>query len=86
MSSWTRVLSPTAANSVSFSVNNFQNTTNPLTTGPQWTFPSIQDGVSFRVPQATNVNRLQFSDTFSLVRGAHGIAALPVDVEPADVA
>jgi outer membrane receptor protein involved in Fe transport len=35
------------------------------------TVPSIQDGVSFRVPQGTNVNRLQFSDAVSVVRGAH---------------
>ncbi len=71
LTNWTRVLSPTAVNSFSFSVNNFSNTTDPLTTGPQLTFPSIQDGVSFRVPQATKMNRLQFSDVLSLVRGAH---------------
>ncbi|MDX2033890.1 MAG: TonB-dependent receptor [Blastocatellia bacterium] len=71
MANWTRVLSPAAVNSFSFSVNNFKNTTDPVATGPQLTFPSIQDGVSFRVPQATNLNRLQFSDALSLVRGAH---------------
>ncbi len=71
LTNWTRVLSSTAVNSFSFSINNFGNTTEPLTTGPQLTFPSIQDGVSFRVPQATKVNRLQFSDVFSLTRGAH---------------
>lgn len=71
LTSWTSVLSPTAVNSFSFSVNNFKNTTDPVAVGPQLTFPSIQDGVSFRVPQATNVNRLQFSDALSLVRGAH---------------
>jgi hypothetical protein len=71
LTNWTRVLSPTAINSFSFSVNNFGNTTDPLTTGPQLTFPSILDGVSFRIPQATKVNRLQFSNALSLVRGAH---------------
>jgi Carboxypeptidase regulatory-like domain/TonB dependent receptor len=71
LTNWTRILSPTAINSFSFSVNNFGNTTNPLTTGPQLTFPSILDGVSFRIPQATKMNRLQFSDALSLVRGAH---------------
>ncbi len=69
LSNWTRVLSPTIVNNFSFSVNNFSNITNPLTTAPQLTFPSIQDGVSFRVPQATTMNRLQFSDTFSIVHG-----------------
>jgi len=71
LTNWTRVISPTVVNSFSFSVNNFYNTTDPLTVGPQLTFPSIQDGVSFRVPQGTKVNRLQFSDALSLVRGAH---------------
>jgi len=71
LTNWTRVLSPAAVNSFSFSVNNFSNDTDPLTTGPQLTFPSILDGVSFRIPQATKVNRLQFSDAVSLIRGAH---------------
>ncbi len=71
LTNWTRSLSPTAVNSFSFSVNNFVNRTVPLATGPQLTFPSIQDGVSFRVPQETKMNRLQFSDTLSLVRGNH---------------
>jgi hypothetical protein len=71
LTNWTRTVSPTVVNTFSFSVNNFKNTTDPLTRGPQLTFPSIQDGVSFRVPQATKVNRLQFSDALSLVRGAH---------------
>lgn len=68
---WTRTFSPRLLNSLNFSVNNFENVTNPLTTGPQYTFPSIQDGVSFRVPQETRMNRLQFSDALSYVRGTH---------------
>lgn len=68
---WTRTLSPRAVNSFSFSVNNFYNRTEPVTAGPQLTYPSLQDGASFRVPQQTRQNRLQFADTFSLVRGAH---------------
>lgn len=71
LTNWVRVLSPTAVNNFSFSINNFKNTTDPVASGPQLTFPSLQDGVSFRVPQATKVNRLQFSDALSLVRGAH---------------
>lgn len=71
LANWTRVFTPTVVNSFSFSVNNFYNNTVPLTTGPQLTFPSILDGVSFRVPQAAKLNRLQFSDALSLVRGAH---------------
>lgn len=71
LTNWTGVLSPTAVNSFSFSVNNFINRTLPVATGPQLTFPSIQDGVSFRVPQQTKMNRLQFADTISLIHGAH---------------
>lgn len=71
LTNWTRVISSTDVNSFSFSINNFHNTTDPLSVAPQLTFPSIQDGVSFRVPQGTKVNRLQFSDALSLVRGAH---------------
>ncbi|HKQ74338.1 MAG TPA: carboxypeptidase regulatory-like domain-containing protein [Blastocatellia bacterium] len=71
LANWVRVFTPAVVNSFSFSVNNFYNNTVPLSTGPQLTFPSIQDGVSFRAPQATKVNRLQFSDALSLIRGAH---------------
>ncbi|HXG92535.1 MAG TPA: carboxypeptidase regulatory-like domain-containing protein [Blastocatellia bacterium] len=71
LTNYTRLLSPRAINNFSFSVNNFINRTVPVTPGPQLTFPSLQDGASFRVPQQTRQNRLQFSDTFSLVAGAH---------------
>jgi len=71
LANWVRVFTPTVVNSFSFSVNNFHNNTVPLTIGPQLTFPSILDGVSFRVPQAAKVNRLQFSGALSLIRGAH---------------
>jgi hypothetical protein len=71
LTSWTHVFSPRAVNNFNVSVNNFSNTTDPLSRGPQYTFPSILDGVSFRVPQGTKAHRLQFSDAFSLIRGAH---------------
>jgi outer membrane receptor protein involved in Fe transport len=71
LTNWTGVISPTVVNEFSFSINNFKNTTDPLSVGPQLTFPSILDGVSFRVPQATKVNRLQFSDALSVIHGAH---------------
>ena len=56
-------------NSLTFSVINFINRTVPVTPGPQLTFPSIQDGASFRVPQQTRMNRIQLADTFSLGEG-----------------
>ena len=71
MTNWTRVFSPTVVNSFTFSVSNFLNRTQPVTPGPQLTFPSLQDGASFRVPQQTKQNRLQFSDALTWVRGQH---------------
>ncbi|MDX6696002.1 MAG: hypothetical protein QOF02_3605 [Blastocatellia bacterium] len=68
---YTRVLTPEAVNSFSFSYNNFLNRTAPVTLAPQLTFPSIQDGASFRVPQQTGQKRLQFSDVLTLARGNH---------------
>ena len=71
VANWTRVFSPTLLNRVSFSENNFFNGIEPVAPGPQLTFPSIQDGASFRVPQATRQNRAQLSDTLSWTRGRH---------------
>ena len=67
----TRVINPLMVNSLNFSYSTFFNDIEPVTPGPQLTFPSIQDGASFRVPQGTKQRRLQFSDTVSLVRGNH---------------
>ena len=58
-------------NSFSFSFSDFINQTLPVTPGPQLTFPSLQDGASFRVPQQTKQRRFQFSDTFTFIRGNH---------------
>ena len=72
-SAWTNVLSPRVINNFSFSVNVFDNVTNPTATGIQYTFPSILDGASFRVPQGTKQKRLQFADTFDLIVGNHSL-------------
>lgn len=74
LADWTHVLSPTTVNRFSFSVNNFFNRTEPVTPGPQLTFPSIQDGASFRVPQQTRQNRLQFANTLNWVTGRHSLS------------
>jgi hypothetical protein len=71
LSSWTRILSPTLLNKFSFSVNNFVNTTDPVTPGPQLDFPSLTDGASFRVPQRTTQNRLQWDDAVDWTVGKH---------------
>ena len=65
------IISPRDVNSFNFSFSTFRNDTLPVAPGPQLTFPSIQDGASFRVPQQTKQRRFQFSDTYSMVRGNH---------------
>lgn len=73
VANYTRLLSPTDLNSFSFSFSNFRNDTLPVAPGPQLTFPSVQDGASFRVPQQTKQRRFQFGDTYSMVRGNHSL-------------
>ena len=70
---YTRVLNARQVNNFTFSYSTFINKTVPVTAGPQLTFPSIQDGASFRVPQQTKQKRLQFSDTFTMNRGSHTV-------------
>ena len=72
---WTRSLSSTAFNTLRASYSNYDNTTDPVSPGRQLTFPSLQDGASFRVPQSTSQKRLQFSESLSLVRGSHSLKA-----------
>src|SRR5262249_55024394 len=70
---WLHQFSVPYSNSFNFIVTNFIQQTKPVTPRPAFTFPSIQDGTSFRVPQQTRMNRLQFADTFSVWKGAHNI-------------
>jgi hypothetical protein len=72
---WTRTWSPTVLNVVSASFSTFRNQIAPVAVSPQLTFPSIQDGSSFRVPQATDQQRFQLSDTMTMVRGSHTLRA-----------
>src|SRR5215208_4274063 len=71
LANYTRLISPRDVNSFNFSFSDFINQTLPVAPGPQLTFPSIQDGASFRVPQQTKQRRFQFSDTYTLIRGNH---------------
>ena len=71
LTNYTRIFSPRDLNSFNFSAGTFINRTRPVTVAPQLTFPSIQAGASFRVPQQTKQRRLQFADTFTMVRGNH---------------
>ena len=62
-------------NSASVSLSDFDNAIAPTDSGPQLTFPSLQDGSSFRVPQSTVQRRLQVADTFSFSAGSHLLRA-----------
>ncbi len=71
--SWTHTLSQSSTNSFRFAVSDFDNTTDPTNPGIQYTFPSMLDGASFRVPQATTQRRYQFDDTVSVLLGNHSL-------------
>jgi outer membrane receptor protein involved in Fe transport len=71
LTNWTRVFSPTVVNSFIFNASSFLNRTTPVTVAPQLTYPSLQDGASFRVPQETRQKRLQFTDALTKVSGNH---------------
>jgi hypothetical protein len=72
---WTRVANAALVNAATVSFSSFDNDIAPVAAGPQLTFPSIQDGSSFRVPQGTTQKRFQINDTVSVVRGAHNLRA-----------
>jgi outer membrane receptor protein involved in Fe transport len=75
IANYDRLLTPRDVNSFTFSFSDFINQTLPVTPGPQLTFPSIQDGASFRVPQQTKQRRFQFADDYTFVRGNHSLTA-----------
>ncbi|HJS59370.1 MAG TPA: TonB-dependent receptor [Vicinamibacteria bacterium] len=73
LGSWTRLLGSRRANSVDVSWSRFRNAIAPVAPGIQFTYPSLQDGASFRVPQKTDHDRIQLSDTFSWALGSHAL-------------
>lgn len=75
LGTWTRVLSSRSVNSFSVSYSDFDNAIVSLSSGPQYTFPTLEDGSSFRVPQSTVQQRWQFANTFSYALGAHSLRA-----------
>ena len=72
---WTRIVRPTLLNALTGSFSTFDNAIAPVAGGPQLTFPSIQDGSSFRVPQGTTQKRFQITDSVTMVRGSHTLRA-----------
>jgi hypothetical protein len=70
-SSWTHIISSNVLNKTSFSINDFQNNTDPLVAEPELDFPSISDGGSYRVPQGTHQRRYQFDNAIDWSHGKH---------------
>ncbi|HEY3625146.1 MAG TPA: TonB-dependent receptor [Terracidiphilus sp.] len=68
---WTHLFTPSVVNRLSFADNNFINTTAPTSVAPQITFPSIDDGATYRVPQQTLQFRLQGGDTLTWTHRNH---------------
>lgn len=74
LGSWDRVISDSTFNSLSLSYSRFRNDIVPVAPNtPQLTFPSIQDGASFRVPQATDQDRIQLRDNLTMVVDDHSL-------------
>jgi hypothetical protein len=75
LGTWTAVPSARVVNALRVSLSTFLNDTSPVARVPQLTFPSLQDGASFRMPQETRQMRLQVANHLSIVRGAHTVRA-----------
>jgi len=73
LGSWTRVLGSNSLNTVNAGWSRFRNSIVPVVPGRQLTLPSLQDGTSFRVPQATDLDRLQIADSFSILTADHSV-------------
>src|SRR6185436_4678641 len=71
LASWTRTVSPSVLSVARVSYSDYDNQIEPVLAGRQLTFPSIQDGASFRVPQGTAQKRFQLTEAVTVVRGAH---------------
>ena len=68
---WIHIFTPSLINRSSFADNNFVNITNPISNAPQITYPDLDDGATYRVPQQTRQFRLQGDDTVTWSRGNH---------------
>jgi outer membrane receptor protein involved in Fe transport len=59
---WVHIFTPAVINKMSFADNNFNNSIAPTSSAPQITYPDIDDGATYRVPQGTKQFRLQGDD------------------------
>ena len=73
-SDWVHIFTPSVVNRLSFSDNNFINTTSPISNAPQITYPDLDDGATYRVPQQTLQFRLQGDEILSWSRHNHSLS------------
>ena len=66
---WVHTFTPALINRMSFADNNFLNITNPIVTAPQITYPDLDDGATYRIPQGTKQFRLQGDDVLTWTHG-----------------
>lgn len=71
---WVHIFTPSLINRVSFADNNFVNITNPISNTPQISYPGLDDGATYRVPQQTRQFRLQGDDNLTWSRGKHTLS------------
>jgi hypothetical protein len=71
---WVHIFTPSVINKLSFADNNFVNITNPISTAPQITYPDLDDGATYRVPQQTRQFRLQGDDTLTWALHKHTLS------------
>jgi outer membrane receptor protein involved in Fe transport len=68
---WVHTFTPAVVNRLSFADNNFLNITNPIVKAPQITYPDLDDGATYRIPQGTKQFRLQGDDTLTWSHQKH---------------
>jgi len=71
---WVHIFSPTLINRLSFADNNFSNSILPTTTAPQISFPDLDEGATYRVPQSTKQFRLQGDDVLTWSKHNHTLS------------
>lgn len=71
---WIHVFTPRLVNRIDFADNNFSNIINPIVNAPQSSFPDLDDGATYRIPQGTKQFRLQGDDTLTWVTGKHTLS------------
>jgi hypothetical protein len=67
-------LPPSVINRLSFADNNFANSILPASTSPQISYPDLDDGSTYRVPQQTKQFRLQGDDTVTWSLRNHALS------------